>query len=438
MPDAINKKTSSLSGKGQSRKRAGREPLSVVVYKSEANGSLDAASLQQLIRQAKRNNERRNITGMLLYDGAHFLQWLEGPSPSVKQTMKAIAADRRHSAIDIFIDRASGNRSFSDWAAALVTPQNAAKPVEPGIVSFSPTDLSDPLEGEDEAKKFISIFAEHVRANQEAYLTDHIRKPAHEDDGQFRKLLAERLPERLGKDLLNSFPPTNKARDDLQARALAQLLLSEQLNTAQRLIERVLDERNQSLAQTTSLLEATAANIGDMWYADDCEEVEATLAISNLVVILRRIDPDFRAVVAQNSPSVLVTPQPGTGNLLASVLDSEVLWRAGWKPERDFPKSDDELEALLAANWYDALDLSLSDRYSQFEMLPRMKETIRRARAASKNPLIAVITSGRAFHDEPASAGNVDADASLSSASEAAETITRAVNQKKNRTKADD
>jgi len=59
-----------------------------LVYVSSSVRELDDSEILNILRTSQRNNERRNITGMLLYKDGNFLQVLEGTDRSVTELME--------------------------------------------------------------------------------------------------------------------------------------------------------------------------------------------------------------------------------------------------------------------------------------------------------------------------------------------------------------
>jgi hypothetical protein len=113
---------------------------------------------------------------------------------------------------------------------------------------------------------------------------------------------------------------------------------------------------------------------------------------------------------------VLIAPQPGEVHLLGAALDAEVMWRAGWDVRTGFPPTDEALQALVSGTWFDALDLSLSAAFRREHWLPRMTETIARARGASRNPKLLVSASGRIFLESNGNRAHVGADLNCATA----------------------
>ena len=53
---------------------------------------------------------------MLWADGIGFAQVIEGGSEQVDSAMNRIRADRRHSDLEVLLDRAVSSRQFGDWS----------------------------------------------------------------------------------------------------------------------------------------------------------------------------------------------------------------------------------------------------------------------------------------------------------------------------------
>ncbi|MGE8657954.1 MAG: diguanylate phosphodiesterase [Achromobacter sp.] len=73
--------------------------LSTLIYRSRACEPMSADALDGLIRQARARNASLNVTGLLLFDGVHFVQLLEGPAQSVESLFDTIGRDARHKSV---------------------------------------------------------------------------------------------------------------------------------------------------------------------------------------------------------------------------------------------------------------------------------------------------------------------------------------------------
>lgn len=71
--------------------------LATLIYRSRLNQNLDPSQLTELVERASIRNTQLQVTGILLFDGEHFLQVLEGPQASVNDLFARINLDSRHS-----------------------------------------------------------------------------------------------------------------------------------------------------------------------------------------------------------------------------------------------------------------------------------------------------------------------------------------------------
>jgi hypothetical protein len=121
------------------------EQLVAAVYVSSARKALSEDEILEILRVARRNNERVNVTGMLLYREGNFLQVLEGPASAVDHIVAKIKRDPRHHGVIVISRRNITERHFSDWRMAF---RNMSKslPVEQGYSPFLEPDFEDDRE----------------------------------------------------------------------------------------------------------------------------------------------------------------------------------------------------------------------------------------------------------------------------------------------------
>jgi hypothetical protein len=58
----------------------------------------------QIVTQARARNAQRAITGLLVFDGIHFCQLIEGPVEAVQPLMEGIRQDPRHQAVRVLYE----------------------------------------------------------------------------------------------------------------------------------------------------------------------------------------------------------------------------------------------------------------------------------------------------------------------------------------------
>lgn len=94
-----------------------------LAYCSSASRLFDSAELVDLLRQARDNNLRQGITGLLLYHDGSFIQVLEGEVDAVQTLYRTICGDLRHKAVTRLTAAPLARRNFGEWSMAFVDTQ---------------------------------------------------------------------------------------------------------------------------------------------------------------------------------------------------------------------------------------------------------------------------------------------------------------------------
>lgn len=72
-----------------------------------------------IVKAARDKNTSLSLTGILVFDGQRFCQYLEGPESSVASVLQSIHRDTRHTDVTLqFHGPVRGDRQFKDWAIA--------------------------------------------------------------------------------------------------------------------------------------------------------------------------------------------------------------------------------------------------------------------------------------------------------------------------------
>lgn len=110
---------------GTANPASATELLYSVLYCSHASPTMTEAGMAEIIETSRRNNPARGITGLLVYGGGMFLQWLEGPREPVTALMETLRNDPRHDAI-VRLHAIEGvkERLFPDWDMEHVEPSD--------------------------------------------------------------------------------------------------------------------------------------------------------------------------------------------------------------------------------------------------------------------------------------------------------------------------
>jgi hypothetical protein len=137
-----------------------------IVYLSTAAAPLDTDDLAKLLDSSRTNNMLTHLTGMLLYREGRFLQVLEGPEVFVRGRMAVIAADPRHTGVQVLLEETIGERRFPRWTMRHedVSPETSRE--IPGFRRMFETAHDDEASGERIAslRTLIRWFQERAEA----------------------------------------------------------------------------------------------------------------------------------------------------------------------------------------------------------------------------------------------------------------------------------
>ena len=97
--------------------------------------------LADLLVQARANNERKAITGMLLYKDGRFIQLLEGHEKQVQDSFERIRKDDRHTAVELLWLRYVQYRDFPDWTMGFLNADEVDPETMKGYSPFLERDL---------------------------------------------------------------------------------------------------------------------------------------------------------------------------------------------------------------------------------------------------------------------------------------------------------
>jgi len=373
------------------------ETVSNFVYRSRAVPSLTERDVQALVRRAQSRNRREALTGVVLYDGDHFFQWLEGPDANLGRVVESIRSDHRHTDLEVLGRHDGVERRFDGWDMKLAGRRADAARWQDDVLD-PPDDLLEQLRLQPTAAPDLLVRLVPALAGARPGLALAGRQ---DSERSIRSLLDDVVHNDVVPRLLRQNaqrPATEPPRVHPRAAELALLLTGADQDAPLELL-RELRGRDQNLMRLTeSLLEPAARDLGGRWDEDLCSELEVTLGLARLLAAVRVLGTGFpqRSRLDRLPPHVLIAPAPGELHHLTAALDSEWLWQAGWDPQFEIPATDRALEDLVAATWIDVLDLSLSPAFRRDDSLGRLTRSITQARNASRNPGMIVVVGGRA------------------------------------------
>ena len=388
--------------------------LATLTYQSRATQPFSEEELHLLLQTAQARNKASDVTGLLIYDKGRFFQCLEGPPQALEALWGAIRRDARHTDVELLGNAPTTNRFFSKWDMRLAQPDAAANSLYTDSMYVAPAVVEVLYRTPKAAPSILAMLAPprvvddlsmpDQRDLDRAVLTEVVRRVAIPQLAAAHGLL---------QPLSDDFAvPDVEITQLSQLSQLPRLLLAAEPARAFKLIADAYAERH-SLGELCALLiEPTARSLGDLWQSDECSELDVTLGLCRMQTAIRRLDlsnvePTMQAA---NQHSALLATQPGEPHMLDATTNAEMLWQAGWNTRVEFPATDEALQTLVADNWFDSLDISMSPSFCREDWAERLKTTIAAARRASKNPSIAIIISGRLAFEQSDTAARVGAD----------------------------
>ena len=112
-----------------------------LMYASRAVPTVDQDELVAILRKSKSNNPALGVTGVLCFSQGIFLQVLEGGRSAVNQLYNRVAADPRHSDVELLIYEEIHERRFAGWSMGQV---NMARLNPALLLKYSETATLDP------------------------------------------------------------------------------------------------------------------------------------------------------------------------------------------------------------------------------------------------------------------------------------------------------
>jgi len=119
--------------------------LKCVTYTSLAALDLDEEQLRAIHDAARDLNGIDGISGLLLFNGTHFLQWIEGPPEAIDQLIERLRLDPRHSGFEVRDERLTDERMFGDWTMNLVRVGSDLHLAQADVAPQLPAEFPDHL-----------------------------------------------------------------------------------------------------------------------------------------------------------------------------------------------------------------------------------------------------------------------------------------------------
>ena len=120
-------------------------PLISLIYTSLAALGLQTGDLEAIQRIARVRNAHEGITGLLIFNGTHFLQIVEGREGAVDALVERLRGDPRHIGFEIRDRHRVAERSFPDWPLEMVRVNAGYFDARETITDRLPETVSEPI-----------------------------------------------------------------------------------------------------------------------------------------------------------------------------------------------------------------------------------------------------------------------------------------------------
>ncbi|MGA6148280.1 BLUF domain-containing protein [Stenotrophomonas sp.] len=114
-------------------------PLCAIAYVSDAVDGIQASDIDQILAAAGSFNKVAGVTGVLMFDGHHFLQYFEGPDDGVNSVYHRVLNSRVHRNLRQLLHARIPARNFPRWtmASAAIEPEVLASIADGAWAGFA-------------------------------------------------------------------------------------------------------------------------------------------------------------------------------------------------------------------------------------------------------------------------------------------------------------
>ncbi|PIJ50953.1 diguanylate phosphodiesterase [Erwinia sp. OLTSP20] len=164
--------------------------LSTLIYRSHICDDVPLKEIEEMVALANKKNERCDVTGILLFNGTHFFQLLEGPESAVVAIYNRIYEDRRHhNIVELMRDYAPERRFGNSGMELFDLREHERARVLQAVLDKGTSAYQ--LTYDDRALRFLRTFVEATE--KETYY--EIPRPdywlfAHDDDARGKTVAA--------------------------------------------------------------------------------------------------------------------------------------------------------------------------------------------------------------------------------------------------------
>ncbi|QKJ86027.1 Diguanylate phosphodiesterase [Paramixta manurensis] len=133
--------------------------LTTIIYRSHIDDGVPVSTLESMVAAANVKNSHADVTGILLFNGTHFFQLLEGPEESVFAIYRRICEDTRHyNLVELLCDYAPSRRFGSTGMELFDLREHDRDKVLQEVLNKSTSKYQ--LAYDDRALRFFRTFVE--------------------------------------------------------------------------------------------------------------------------------------------------------------------------------------------------------------------------------------------------------------------------------------
>jgi Sensors of blue-light using FAD len=139
--------------------------ITYLTYVSSATRLLPVERLRGLLDQARSNNDRDGLTGLLLYRDGNFMQTIEGPEAAIARLLSRLEVDPRHTGLSVLLSGEREDRRFDEWSMGFCDLGDAVVRDMPGFSEFLNTPLTTDAFGESPSasERLLLVFKRNMR-----------------------------------------------------------------------------------------------------------------------------------------------------------------------------------------------------------------------------------------------------------------------------------
>lgn len=94
-----------------------------MIYVSKCSDDFDFNTLPSILEKSRRDNEKKDVSGLLIFHEGSFIQVLEGPKEAVEEIYQKIEKDDRHKNIKLLSQKMLDEKEFESWSMGFLKPE---------------------------------------------------------------------------------------------------------------------------------------------------------------------------------------------------------------------------------------------------------------------------------------------------------------------------